>query len=99
MNKTIKTPVGNHLFKVNGACVKLCERDNIISHRLVEKLVFLSKRAQADIHPIIAFLSTRVINPDEEDWKKLRRVLSYIDATINSVKLHLNANDLNVVHW
>ena len=36
---------------------------------------------------------------DEGDWKNLRRVLRYLDATINSVKLHLNKNDLNVVHW
>ena len=26
-------------------------------------------------------------------------VLRYLGTTINSVKLHLNANDLNVVHW
>ena len=30
MMKTIKTPKGNHLLKVDDACVKLCERDNII---------------------------------------------------------------------
>ena len=45
------------------------------------------------------FLKTRAINPDEVDCKKLRRVLRYLDATINSVKLHLNANDLNIFHW
>ena len=38
-------------------------------------------------------------NPDENNWKKLRRVLSYLNSTINSVKFHLNANYLNVVHW
>ena len=38
-------------------------------------------------------------NTDKDDWKKLRRVLSYLYTTINSVKLHLNTNGLNVVHW
>ena len=31
MMKIIKTPAGNHLFKVDDACVKLCKRDKIIS--------------------------------------------------------------------
>ena len=45
------------------------------------------------------FLTTRVRNPDEDDCKKLRRVLSYFGSILNSVKLHLNANNLNVVQW
>ena len=98
MMKSIKTPAGNHLFKVDDACKKLCDRYKIIFHRLVDKLLFLSKRARPDIQPKIAFLTTRVRSPDEDDWKKLQRVLSYLDATINTVKLHLNANNMNVFH-
>ena len=45
MTKSIKMPAGNHLLKVADACAKLCERENIIFHRLVVKLLFLSKRA------------------------------------------------------
>ena len=63
------------------------------------KLLFLSKRARSDIQPTTSFLAARVRNPDEDDWKKLRWLLSYVDATINSIKLHLNANNLNVVYW
>ena len=66
---------------------------------MVTKLLFLSKRARPDIQPKITFLTTRVINLDEDDWNKLRRVLRYLNATINSVRIHLNANNLNVVHW
>ena len=98
MTKTIKTPTGNHLFKVDDAGVKMCERDKIIFRRLVAKLLFLIKRERPDIQPTIVFLTTRVRNPDEDDWKKLRRLISYFNATINSVKLHLSADDLNVVH-
>ena len=58
--KTIKMLVRNHLFKVDNACLKLCEGDNIIFHRLVAKLLFLRKRAQTDIQPTIAFLMKRV---------------------------------------
>ena len=95
----IKTPAVKHLFKVNSACTKLCERDNIMFHQLVANLLFLSKRAQSDIQPTTAFLATRVRNPVEDEWKKLRRVLSYLDATTNIIKLHLNANNLKVFHW
>ena len=99
MMKSIKTPAGNHLFKVDDACKKLCDRYKIIFHRLVDKLLSLSKHARTGTQPTIAFLTTRVINPDEDDWKKLQRALSYLDATINNVKLHLNANNMNFVHW
>ena len=99
MITSITTPAGNHLLKVDNACKKSCERDKIIFYMLVAKLFFLSKRARPDIQPTIAFLTTRVINPDQDDWKKLRRVLIYLRVTINTVKLHLNTKDLNVVHW
>ena len=66
---------------------------------MVAKLLFLSKRARLDIQPTITFLTTRVRIQDKDDWKKIRRVLSYLDATINSVKLHLNKKYLNVVNW
>ena len=99
MLKTIKTPAGNHLLKVDNVCVKLCETDQIVFHLLVAKLILLSKRARLYIQLSMEFITTRVLNPDEDDWKKLQRVLSYLNATINSVKIHLNTNDLNVVHW
>ena len=66
---------------------------------MVEKLLFLIKRARPYIQPTITFLTARVRNPEEDNWKKLQRVLSYLGATINFVKLHLNANDLDVIHW
>ena len=97
--KTIKIPVGNHIFKVENACIKLREGDKIIFHRLVAKLLLLRKRARSDIQTKNGFLVTRVRNPDEDDWKKLRMVLSYLDAKINTVKIHFNKNYLNVFHW
>ena len=41
----------------------------------------------------------RVRSPDKDGRKKLQRLLSYLNITINSVNPPLNANDLNVVHW
>ena len=99
MTQKIQMLEGNHFFKVDDTCAKLFERNKIIFHRLVEKLIFLRKHVRPNIHPKIALLTTRLRNPDEDDWKNIRRVLSYLNARINSIKLHLNADNLNVVHW
>ena len=99
MDIEIKMPAGNHLFKVNNTCVKLCKRNKITFHRLLKKPLFLSKHAQPDIQPTITFLTPRVRNTDKDDWKKIQRVLSYLDKIINSVNIHLKVNNLNVVHW
>ena len=96
--KSIKTTAGNHIFKVDDACKKLCERDKIIFHRLVAKLVFLRKRAQPYIKPTISLLTKRVRNAEEDYWKNIQRVIRYLDAIINAVTFHINANDLNIFH-
>ena len=99
MTQKIQMLEGNHFFKVDDTCAKLFERNKIIFHRLVEKLHFLRKLVRPYIQPTITFLTTTVQNTDEDDWKKLQRVLNYLNAKINGVKLYLNANNLNVVHW
>ena len=48
---------------------------------MVARGLFASKRARADIQPTIAFLCTRASNPDEDDWKKLVRLMSYLKRT------------------
>ena len=95
----IKPPIGNHLFRVDNACTKICEIKKIMFHQLVVKLLFLSKHTRPYIQLTIAFLITRLQNLNKDDWKKLLRVLSHLGATINGVKLHLNANYLKVVYW
>ena len=41
----------------------------------------------------------RVLSPDEDYWKKLHRLMKYLFSTIDDMALHLNSNDLDVVHW
>ena len=47
---------------------------------------------------MIAFLTMRVSKPDEEDWKKLRRLLGYLKRTIK-LPLILRADGVNVLKW
>ena len=52
-----------------------------------------------DIQTAVSFLTTRVKEPDEDDWGKLKRVLKYLNGTLH-LKLTLSANQLRfTVHW
>jgi hypothetical protein len=65
-------------------------------HSVVALLLYLAKRARPDILTAIAFLTTRVQNPNEQEWNKLIRVIKYLRGTLN-LTLHLSANsDLTV---
>ena len=67
-------------------------------HTFVAKGLFASKRAHPDIQPTIAVLTTRVKGPTDGDWKKLMRLMKYLNGTQDMV-LTLAANDLHVVKW
>jgi hypothetical protein len=67
------TPAPSHLFKININDGKpLDDERAIMFHHNVAKLLSLCKRARPDIQTAVAFLSTRVKGPDEDDYKKLR---------------------------
>ena len=49
------------------------------------KGMFLCKRARQDLLPGIIFLSTRVKEPNEGDWKKLSRIINFLQATKDEI--------------
>jgi len=81
LNKKANTPAAEHLYQVNPKGTKLGEERKEIFHTTVAKRLFVAKRARGDILPTIAFLCTRVQAPDEDDWKKLLRLLNYLNGT------------------
>jgi len=58
----------------------------------------MATRARRDIQTAVAFLTTRVKHPDEDDWGKLKRVLKYLNGT-KYLKLRLTMNNLGVLKW
>ncbi len=62
------------------------------------QLLFMSTRARRDIQTAIAFLATRVKNPDEDDWGNLKRVLKYLYGT-RYLKLKLSVDSLTMLKW
>ena len=63
-NKTAPNPAASHLFKVNEEAEILDEKRAQTFHTYVAKALFATKRARPDIHPAVAFLTTRVMTPD-----------------------------------
>ena len=94
---TASSPAAEDLF-AEGTGKKLGTDQAEEFHTFVAKGLFACKRARPDIHAAIAALCTRVSSPNGSDWKKLNRLLRYINGTRND-KLILSADDLHVIKW
>ena len=95
---TATTPAALHLFEVRKDVKVLSEEEAMQFHTMVAKGLFLCKRARPDIQTTIAFLSTRVKQPDQDDWKKLRRLIDYLRGTMDLV-LTLKADNTSIIKW
>ena len=62
-------------------------------HSIVQKLLWIMKRVRPDLETSVSCLCTRVSKSDEDDWKKLRRVIAFIKATIEDIRI-IGANGL-----
>lgn len=97
---TSVTPAANHLFKtrVEVEARKLPEEQVAVFHRTIAQLLFLSGRARQDIQTAMAFLTTWEKGPDEDDWGKLKRVMWYLNETIE-LKLSLSLQNMSLIQW
>ena len=95
--KTAATPAAAYFFKVRNI-EKLDEEKASIYHTITAKGLFLCKRARPDIQTANAFLTTRVKEPDLDDWKKLKRLIQYLKGTVDLV-LTLTSDKLNIIKW
>jgi len=95
---TAATPATVQLFKVNHDCNRLPESLSTVFHHFVAKCLFATKRARPDISTAVAFLTTRVKGPDEDDWKKLIRLIRYLRGTL-LLPLRLSAESTSTPKW
>jgi hypothetical protein len=100
ITQTASSPSAERLLTVrpNGESVLLEEKRAIAFHHCVAHLLFASARARKDIQPAVALLTTRVREPDEDDWLKLKRLLRYIRGAIY-MPLILRTESINVIKW
>jgi hypothetical protein len=98
MKGTSTTPAAAHLFAINPDCEKLDSATATMYHHLTAKLLYLSKRTRPDLQLAVSFLSTCVLNPDTDDWKKLGRCLRYLHANPD-LPHTLEADGTGMIRW
>ena len=67
-------------------------------HTFVAKCLFVYKHARPDIHTATVALTTRVKNPNENDWKKLIWLLKYCNG-IKRENLTITVDNLHIIKW
>ena len=91
-------PASDHMFKRNNSGKRLGEKGAILFRRIVERFLFVINHASIDIHPTVVFLTTSMQESDEDYWKNLQCLKQHLHGT-HEMALHLNCDDLNIIHW
>ena len=99
MNGVSSTPAAAHLFKTNLEDPRLLDdkKKKIFVHLVMQGL-YLSQRGRPNICTAISFLCGRLHSPDEDDYKKLTRMIRYLHGTKDLI-LTLWANNDGIVRW
>ena len=97
-NKNTRTPATNQLFKVRDDQKKLPKTLAQVFHTFTAQGLFATKQARPDIQTAVAFLTTIVLCPDDDDWTKLVCLIRYLRATL-TLALILSADSPNIVKW
>jgi hypothetical protein len=75
MDGEAPTPAANHLFTVDEDSPTVDEKKGQFFHTYVAKTLFLCKRARPDLQTAASFLCKRVKDCNEDDYKKMKRML------------------------
>lgn len=96
----LPTPMADHLYKVRSDDKRrlLLEKQALAFHHTVAQLLFLCNLVQQDIQCPVVFLTTRVKEPDKDNWGKLKRALHYLKGMLRLL-LALSAKDMRCMCW
>ena len=95
---TKSTAAPSNLFTVDDDCEKVSPAKAVEFHNLVAKTLFATKRARPDTCTAVAFLTTRVREPDTDDWSKMCHLMRYLRGT-KKLPLILSANGSHILKW
>lgn len=79
--ENVTTPATDDLFAIEEDSEALLKKEKEKFHSMVARLLYMAKRARPDILTCVSFLSTRVLAPTKQDWKKITRVLKYLNGS------------------
>ena len=57
----------------------LPEEQAIALHQIIDQTLFMSAKDRRDIQTAVGFSTTRIKNPEKDNWGKLNRVLKYLN--------------------
>jgi len=92
------SPAATWLYHLNENPELLDKETAETFHSMTMQLQYLAQRGRPDILEAVSFLSTRVQAPDKDDYKKLARVMKYLQATVD-LMLRLSVSEGGIVHW
>jgi hypothetical protein len=95
----LATPAGERVFDAQDekdARALDEERVVIFYHTTTTQLLFMATRARCNKRTAVAFLTTRVKAPDEDDWGMLKQVFMYLNGT-KHLKLMIGVDDLAIL--
>ena len=97
INSNSNSIASDHLFQIReeSKAVVLPEEQAVEFHHTVAQ-IFVSERDIRYIQISVEFLTTRVKNPDEDDWGNLKRVFKYLKVT-RHMKLTLTVHYMSMV--
>ena len=78
---TARTPGTDGLFEVRDTALPVPEEVRVWFHRIVAMILYLAKRARAELLTAASYLATRVTKCDSDDIDKLIRLIRYIRGT------------------
>lgn len=96
IKRVAATPADKELFEVDGQAQLLPKGEAEVFHSVVAKLLYVSIRARMDLLLAIGFLCTRVSKSTTQDRSKLRRVLEYINGTMD-LEYTVGADDMGKI--
>ena len=76
-----------HLCDVNDEAELMDDVKADFFHSLTDMLLYITNRRIPDIKPAVDFLTTRVVKINVYDWKKLITCISYLNQTVDNVRI------------
>ena len=87
---TAVNPAKSKLFSINYESPRLTGNKKETFHSVTAKVLRISQQSRPDLNTAVSFLCTRVKEPMEEDWRKVRRVICYLKATKNDKRIMMD---------
>ena len=98
MNGTLPWPADSKLFNVDHKSPRLSTEYADYFHSMTKWLLFACKQARLDIQVGVVFLCMRVKDPTEEDYRKMARVIKYLQGTIH-LSLLIGWDETGTLTW